>query len=100
MNKEQLLALLDREFQGNLAGQSMLQRMEKRYSKDPDLDANSACYWIAESLFSTLGWYKRHVREGEMTAADKEKKDIAVLETAWNLLYPYTKHAASKQGSI
>ncbi len=79
----------------------LISKMEARYGSAKSLNADDLLYWLYESIYSSMGWRKHHIEEGQETKASAELDEIEAAEKAVRLLKPYQLHQLSDpQGSI
>lgn len=79
----------------------LISKMEARYGSAKSLNADDLLYWLYESIYSSMGWRKHHIEEGQDAKASAELDEIEAAEKAVSLLKPYQIHQLSDpQGSI
>lgn len=91
MNGTQLFDLLEQKMTDSEAKNQIIARLKEKYGDGANVTADDLLYWLYESIFSEMGWRKRHIEEGMDVKASEELDQIEAANQAISLLKPYAK---------
>lgn len=97
MNTQEMIGFLSKHLSSLPYGDQIVQGIQNRYKDMDELNASDVLYWLDESLYSTLGWAKKHREMGEIQKADQEQMKAETLSKAIELFPPMTQ---DPQGNI
>lgn len=86
MNKQSLMLYLNGNLKNEPGWNAIEQEINERYTNTPDLGVEDLLYWLDESLYSTLGWKKKHEQEDLPEKEAEEEKKAVLLQKAIDLL--------------
>ena len=87
---EKWITYLKENMQNEPGEKMLLEKLSHRFTKEQDLNANDLLYWLYESIYTSMGWRKRHIEEGELAKAAAELDEIEAAGKAVSLLTPLT----------